>query len=319
MSAISQIGSIPLPPAAPQRRRLAKSKSPVQQAGPAGPRRMCQVGGCSNPAVPDFVVQQGGDGTKCYNHGGNNWGTPPPAATSVTGVTEVAYAPINYSSYTPDELHRANVENVATAKGMTNQFNSFVENRMLLAFRETISRLKKQGQRLNGHSDVDAYFKSIGMTYSNVRQLFSREKKRLLESMGYEKRETPDPPVPHLTKAGRNALIEASLRANALVTALEAGHDGKTEMASFKAVMSTKRLDDIVQAQTEPEEVTVLKVGMLVRWSPTPPKGDSFVFRVTDVCIGRNDDESSIELFVSSQQTKTDHARREQPKGRKRE
>jgi hypothetical protein len=232
MSAISQIGSIPLPPAAPQRRRPAKSKSPVQQAEPE-PRRMCQVVGCSSPAVPDFVVQQGGDGTKCYNHGGNNRGTPP------------AYAPINYSSYTPDELHRANVENVATAKGMNSQFNSFVENRMLLAFRETISRLKKQGQQLNGHSDVEAYFKSIGMTYSNVRQLFSREKKRLLESMGYEKRKKRDNPILPLTKAGRNALIEASLRANALVTALEAGHDGRTEMASFKAIMSTTKLDDM--------------------------------------------------------------------------
>jgi hypothetical protein len=69
---------------------------------------------------------------------------------------------------------------------MSKQFDSFVENRMLIGFRETIARLKKQGQRMNGHSDVDAYFNSIGMTYANVRQLFSREKKRLLKEGGVE-------------------------------------------------------------------------------------------------------------------------------------
>jgi hypothetical protein len=172
----------------------------------------------------------------------------------VTSVAEVAYAPVNYSIYTHDELHSANVENVATAKGMNSQFNSFVENRMLLAFRETISRLKKQGHRLNGHSDVEAYFKSIGMTYSNVRQLFSREKKRLLESMGYEKRENRDNPIPRLQKADRKALIEGNHRANELVAALEAGRDVKAEIARFKSVMDVKRLDDIVQANlAEPD------------------------------------------------------------------
>lgn len=115
----------------------------------------------------------------------------PDTKTSVTPVTEV-YVPIDYASYTSEELHRENLENVNTARGMNDQFASFVENRMLLAFKETIARLKKPGQRLNGVSDVETYFKSIGMTYANVRQLFSREKKRLLESMGHERPEESD-------------------------------------------------------------------------------------------------------------------------------
>lgn len=62
-------------------------------------------------------------------------------------------------------------------------------------------------------------------------------------------------PVPRLNKADRKALIEGNHRANELVAALEAGRDGKTEVASFKAVMHAGRLDDIVQAHlAEPEK-----------------------------------------------------------------
>jgi hypothetical protein len=54
--------------------------------------------------------------------------------------------------------------------------------------------------------------------------------------------------VPRLNKGDRKRLIEASHRANELVAALEANRDGKTEIASFKAVMDANRLDEIVQA-----------------------------------------------------------------------
>jgi len=35
--------------------------------------RMCDVDGCGKIAVPDWIVGFGGDGTKCYEHGGNIW------------------------------------------------------------------------------------------------------------------------------------------------------------------------------------------------------------------------------------------------------
>ena len=108
--------------------------------------------------------------------------------TSVTPVTKVLYPTIDYEALTPEQLHQANLEIVHKTKGMVSQFQAFTQNRMLPAFRETINRLKKPGQRMNGQSDVEAYFESIGLTYANVRKMFSREKKRLLESMGWQKK-----------------------------------------------------------------------------------------------------------------------------------
>ncbi|HET8925571.1 MAG TPA: hypothetical protein VFN26_21485 [Candidatus Acidoferrum sp.] len=61
-------------------------------------------------------------------------------------------------------------------------------------------------------------------------------------------------PIPQLTKADRKRLVEASHRANALIAALEAGRDGKTEMANYKAVMDARRLDDLVQVQERESE-----------------------------------------------------------------
>jgi hypothetical protein len=71
---------------------------------------------------------------------------------------------------------------------------------------------------------------------------------------------TPDPdPVPHLNKAERKTLIEASHRAVDMVAAVEAGRDAKQEIAAFKVVMNAKRLDDIMQAhEQEPDYKGIL-------------------------------------------------------------
>jgi hypothetical protein len=60
----------------------------------------------------------------------------------------------------------------------------------------------------------------------------------------------PDP-VPHLNKSARKALIEGNHKAVEIVIALEAGRDGKKEIAEFKAVMNAERLDDIMEAHEQ--------------------------------------------------------------------
>jgi hypothetical protein len=108
-------------------------------------------------------------------------------------------------------------------------------------------------------------------------------------------------PVPRLHKADRKALIEGNHRANALVAALEAGRDGKAEIASFKAVMDAKRLDDIVQAhfaepdykpKTKPEEGewVWLKVGSQVI-------GDGVGFIVHSMAIKEEEAEYTTHVF----------------------
>jgi alkylated DNA repair dioxygenase AlkB len=53
---------------------------------PPPPKRKCEV--CGNDAVPDFVVESGGDPTKCYTHGGNIWG--PNSGTDVPPKVRMA-------------------------------------------------------------------------------------------------------------------------------------------------------------------------------------------------------------------------------------
>jgi hypothetical protein len=54
--------------------RIAINTKHIPVAAPPPPRRRCDVDGCDKFAVPDWIVEMGGDGTKCYNHGGNVWG-----------------------------------------------------------------------------------------------------------------------------------------------------------------------------------------------------------------------------------------------------
>jgi alkylated DNA repair dioxygenase AlkB len=66
-------------------------------------------------------------------------------------------------------------------------------------------------------------------------------------------------PVPHFNRAERKALIEGNHRAVEMVDALEAGRDAKHEITEFKAVMTAKRLDDIMQAhEQEPDYKGIL-------------------------------------------------------------
>jgi hypothetical protein len=54
--------------------RLAINTKHIPVPVPPAPRRKCDVEGCDKFVVPDWIVECGGDGTKCYNHGGNVWG-----------------------------------------------------------------------------------------------------------------------------------------------------------------------------------------------------------------------------------------------------
>jgi hypothetical protein len=54
--------------------RLAINTKHVPAPVPPPPRRKCDVEGCDNFVVPDWIVESGGDGTKCYSHDGNVWG-----------------------------------------------------------------------------------------------------------------------------------------------------------------------------------------------------------------------------------------------------
>ena len=48
--------------------------TPGPQPAAVGTRQKCDVEGCVKVVVPDWIVKMGGDGTKCYDHGGNVWG-----------------------------------------------------------------------------------------------------------------------------------------------------------------------------------------------------------------------------------------------------
>jgi hypothetical protein len=66
-------------------------------------------------------------------------------------------------------------------------------------------------------------------------------------------------PVPHFNRAERKALIEGNHCAVEIVAALEGGRDAKQEIAEFKAVMDSERLDDIMQAhEQEPDYKSIL-------------------------------------------------------------
>ena len=140
---------------------------------------------------------------------------------------------------------------------------------LIPALNQIIHRYKQQGRaaqyRLNGCPTVGEYFGSIGLNYSTVRSWKSRAQQRLLQA-ATDAGTKPAPgntsdrdPVPHLNKAERTTLIEASHRAVEMVAAVEAGRDAKQEIAAFKVVMNAKRLDDIMQAQErEPDYKSIL-------------------------------------------------------------
>jgi hypothetical protein len=91
-------------------------------------------------------------------------------------------------------------------------------------------------------------------------------------------------PVPRLNKADRKALIEGNHRANELVAAFEAGRDGKTEIASYKAAMDSKRLDDIVKAHlAEPEKPDEQKWVWLKVGSQVIVNGVGFIVHSVEV------------------------------------
>jgi hypothetical protein len=168
------------------------------------------------------------------------------------------FASADYSGRTDEELHNATVSALAAYMQKRKEADAYAYDILVPALNQIIQRYKQQGRakpyRLNGCPTVEGYFDSIGLNYSTVRSWKSRAQQRLLQA-ATDAGTKPAPgntsdrdPVPHLNKAERKTLIEASHRAVEMVAAVEAGRDAKQEIAAFKVVMNAKRLDDIMKA-----------------------------------------------------------------------
>jgi hypothetical protein len=179
------------------------------------------------------------------------------------------FASADYSGHTDEELHNATVSALAAYMQKREEADAYAYDILVPALNQIIQRYKQQGRakpyRLNGCPTVEGYFDSIGLNYSTVRSWKSRAQQRLLQA-ATDAGTKPAPgntsdrdPVPHLNKAERKTLIEASHRALEMVAAVEAGRDAKQEIAAFKVVMNAKRLDDIMQAhEQEPDYKSIL-------------------------------------------------------------
>ena len=179
------------------------------------------------------------------------------------------FANVDYKAYTDEELHNATVAALAAYEEKREEADNYAYDVLIPALNQIIHRYKQQGRaaqyRLNGCPTVEEYFGSIGLNYSTVRSWKSRAQQRLLQA-ATDAGTKPAPgntsdrdPVPHLNKAERKTLIEASHIAVEMVAAVEAGRDAKQEIAAFKVVMNAKRLDDIMQAhEQEPDYKSIL-------------------------------------------------------------
>jgi hypothetical protein len=179
------------------------------------------------------------------------------------------FATVDYAAHSDDELHNATVAALAAYKEKREEADNYAYDVLIPALNQIIHRYKQQGRaaqyRLNGCPTVEEYFGSIGLNYSTVRSWKSRAQQRLLQA-ATDAGTKPAPgntsdrdPVPHLNKAERKTLIEASHRAVEMVAAVEAGRDAKQEIAAFKVVMNAKRLDDIMQThEQEPDYKGIL-------------------------------------------------------------
>lgn len=179
------------------------------------------------------------------------------------------FATVDYAAHSDDELHNATVAALAAYKEKREEADNYAYDVLIPALNQIIHRYKQQGRaaqyRLNGCPTVEEYFESIGLNYSTVRSWKSRAQQRLLQA-ATDAGTKPAPgntsdrdPVPHLNKAERKTLIEASHIAVEMVAAVEAGRDAKQEIAAFKVVMNAKRLDDIMQAhEQEPDYKSIL-------------------------------------------------------------
>jgi hypothetical protein len=197
------------------------------------------------------------------------------AAQQKSSVESLAVAPagmfasVDYSGHTDEELHNATVSALAAYTQKREEADNYAYDVLIPALNQIIHRYKQQGRaaqyRLNGFPTVEEYFESFGLNYSTVRSWKSRAQQRLLQA-ATDAGTKPAPgntsdrdPVPHLNKAERKTLIEASHRAVEMVAAVEAGRDAKQEIAAFRVVMNAKRLDDIMQAhEQEPDYKSIL-------------------------------------------------------------
>jgi hypothetical protein len=106
---------------------------------------------------------------------------------------------------------------------------------------------RKQGHKIPWWTD---YYESYQDRLWESLRTMERRIARFRDDPTDEQEPKPErDPIPRLDKIASKTFIEACLRANGLIAALEAGRDGETEIASFKAVMNPQRLHEIIQAQ----------------------------------------------------------------------
>jgi hypothetical protein len=173
-------------------------------------------------------------------------------------------------------IHKVGVEAVAALKALRRAKSSLkvktAKAKELIEERNDLARpLLKQvhdaiadGKTVNSCTTWEQWAKYAGWSKRALNYVLNGRPER--KGGNHGSRDTG--PVPRLNRADRKALIEGNHRANELAAALEADRDGKKEIASFKAVMDAKRLDDIVQAHfAEPDDLggwLWLKVGSKV-------------------------------------------------------
>lgn len=167
-----------------------------------------------------------------------------------------------FAGLTEDQLHR---QMVAARDELFNRcvgVESYTKYELLPLCEEIIARYKQPGRkcRLNGKPTVEDYFKSINLNYNTVRVWIHRKKLQtaMFQPTGGSGGDGGDK-TPKLSAASRRALIAGNHRAVEAIAAIEAGHDGKKEIAAFKKVMDAKRLDDILAMhEIEPDYKALL-------------------------------------------------------------
>lgn len=226
---VSSLVSIPLPPAAPQIRRPAKTKNAGVVSSPIT-RQMSRnldvaVGAPAFQSVPDFL---------------SAYDAKKKTIDDLTGKFALKAAEAKQMQ---DDIlpHLAYMQSLLSKKG--------ANHHLVIAAR-------KQGKEIPWWTEYYESYKE--RLWESLRTMERRiAAYRNDPTAPTPKRNTDS--VPHLNKAAQKVLIEGNHKAVEIVAALEAGRDANKEISEFKAVMNATRLDDIMQAhEQEPDYKGIL-------------------------------------------------------------
>jgi hypothetical protein len=188
--------------------------------------------------------------------------------TSVTPVTEVAMLTIeDYSQHTDDELHQANLDNLAEFDRLREKLESYAYEKVLPALNATIERFNRQGCRMGGKSELAEYLTSIGYNYATVRKWNERCRKRLLKAAATTK------PTPTSSLTPEQQEVAEALEAQGCkkgeARGLAKAATGATFPERFKSALASRAAQPTIA--NEPEKGGAEPVPIITVESPQPP------------------------------------------------